>query len=86
MYGSSSYLYMGKDRIYHENYNNPIAEDNEAYEELLDMADEAQSKMISGVMKVLEKEGKEPELANINRYLKKYSTKIWDTYVFVMSR
>ena len=86
MYGSSSYLWMGKDRIYHQNYNNPIAEDNEAYDELLDMADEAQSKMISGVMKVLDKEGKEPELYNINRYLKKYADKIWDTYVFVMSR
>jgi len=86
MIGSSSYLWMGRDRIYHQNYNNPIAEDNEAYEELLDMANEAQSKMISGVMKVLDKEGKEPELYNINRYLKKYADKIWDTYVFVMSR
>jgi len=86
MIGSSSYLWMGRDRIYHLNYNNPIAEDNEAYDELLDMADEAQSKMISGVMKVLDKEGKEPELYNINRYLKKYADKIWDTYVFVMSR
>lgn len=83
MYGSSPYLYMGKDRIYHQNYNNPIAEDNEAYDELLEMADEAQSKMISGVIKVLEKEGKEVEISNINRYLKKYSEKIWDTYVFV---
>ena len=46
------------------------------------MADEAQSKMITGVIKVLEKEGKEVELSNINRYLKKYSEKIWDTYVF----
>lgn len=83
MYGSSPYLYMGKDRIYHQNYNNPITEDNEAYDELLEMADEAQSKMISGVIKVLEKEGKEVEISNINRYLKKYSEKIWDTYVFV---
>lgn len=83
MYGSSPYLYMGKDRIYHQNYNNPIAEDNEAYNELLEMADEAQSKMISGVIKILEKEGKEVEISNINRYLKKYSEKIWDTYVFV---
>jgi len=86
MIGSSSYLWMGRDRIYHQNYNNPIAEDNEAYDELLDMANESQSKMISGVIKVLEKEGKEPELYNINRYLKKYADKIWDTYVFVMSR
>ena len=35
---------------------------------------------------LLDKEGKEPELYNINRYLKKYADKIWDTYVFVMSR
>jgi hypothetical protein len=82
MFGSSPYLYMGKDRIYHQNYNNPSAEDNETYDELLEMADEAQSKMISGVIKVLEKEGKEVDLSNINRYLKKYSEKIWDTYVF----
>lgn len=85
MFGSSSYLYMGKDRIYHQNYNNPTAEDNEAYDELLEMADEAQSKMVSGVIRVLEKEGKELELSDINRYLKKYSEKIWDTYMFVMS-
>jgi hypothetical protein len=82
MFGSSPYLYMGKDRIYHQNYNNPSTEDNETYDELLEMADEAQSKMISGVIKVLEKEGKEVDLSNINRYLKKYSEKIWDTYVF----
>lgn len=84
MFAAVPYSYMGKERIYHENYSNPIAEDNPIYDEVLEMANEAQSKMITGVIKVLESEGKEPDISNINRYLKKYSRKLWSVYAQVL--
>lgn len=84
MFAAAPYSYMGKERIYHENYSNPIAEDNPIYDEVLEMANEAQSKMITGVIKVLESKGKEPDINNINQYLKKYSRKLWSVYADVL--
>lgn len=85
MFGAAPYLYLGKTRIYHQEYNNPIAEDNEAYEELLGMADKAQREMINGVVRVLQNEDKETSVENINRYLNKYSNKMWEIYTYRMS-
>jgi len=84
MFGAPPYLWMGRDRIYSKHKYDPITEDNEKYEELLDLADEAQSKMIQGVVKVLESQNKEVDAASINHYLRKYSQKIWDVYVYRM--
>ena len=55
------------------------------YDEVLEKADEAQSIMINGVIKILEKEGKEAELDKINSYLRKYSTKIVMGYMYLLS-
>lgn len=86
MFASPPYLYMGRERIYHNEYNNPIAEDNEKYEELLDMADQAQREMVVGVMKVLESKGIEDyDVNDINRYLKIYASKMFEVYTFRMS-
>ena len=61
MFGVAPYLYMGRERIEHEfKYKEFIDEEKEeAFERVLEKADEAQSIMIQGCMKVLEKQGKE---------------------------
>jgi hypothetical protein len=71
----NNYLYLGKERIAHEHkYNN--AKDDDAFEELVEMADEAKDKMIQGAMKVLESEGKEISVENVSKVIGQYSKKI----------
>ena len=79
MFLSAPFLYMGKNRMnielqYHRS-------DNEFCDEILELADESQSKMIQGVIKVLEKEKKDYDLDKINSYLKKYSNKLLTNYI-----
>jgi hypothetical protein len=86
MLGAAPYLYMGKDRIKHEFHYKEFDEDKQQrFDEMLEVADEAQSEMINGVIKILEKENKELSIENINRYLQKYSQKILMHYINVLS-
>jgi hypothetical protein len=73
MFGASPYLYLGKERIEHEFKYKDIG-DEESFEEVLELADKAQHEMVKGVMKVLEKEGKEMDINVINRYIQRYAT------------
>ena len=73
MFGSSPYLYLGKERIEHEFKYKNIG-DEDAFEEVLELADKAQHEMVKGVMKVLEKEGREMDINVINRYIQKYAS------------
>jgi hypothetical protein len=80
MFGASPYLYMGRERIENEfKYQN--IHNEEAFDEVLDMADEAQHKMINGVMKVIEKEDKEISVELVNRYIKRYSSLFLDYWM-----
>ena len=86
MFGAAPYLYMGKERIEHEFHYEDFDEDRqERFDEMLEMANESQSAMINGVIKILEKKGKELSLENINDYLSKYSKKILTHYINVLS-
>jgi hypothetical protein len=86
MFGAAPYLYMGKDRIEHEFHYKEFDENKQQrFDEMLEIADEAQSEMINGVIKILEKENKELSIENINRYLQKYSQKILMHYINVLS-
>lgn len=86
MFGAAPYLWMGRERIEHQfEYHDFNDEKQEKFDEMLDMANEAQSAMINGVIKILEKEKKELSVENINRYLQKYSQKILMHYVNVLS-
>ena len=77
MFAAAPYLYMCKERLAHEHkYSNT----NEAFDELLDMADQAQREMVSGVISILEEEDKELSSENINSKLKRYSPKIIKFY------
>jgi hypothetical protein len=80
MFGAAPYLYMGSDRIYSENKYNENKDDN-AFDELVEMADEAKDKMIQGAVKVLEKEGKEITVESVSRVIKRYSSKVLDMWM-----
>ena len=80
MFGASPYLYMGRERIENEfKYKN--IHNEEVYEEVLDMADESKYKMIDGVMKVIEKEGKEVSVGLANRYIQRCATLFLDYWM-----
>jgi hypothetical protein len=77
MFAAAPYLYIGKERLAHEH---KYSDTNEAFDELLDMADQAQREMVSGVINILEEENKELSSENINSKLKRYSPKIIKFY------
>lgn len=86
MLGAAPYLWMGKERIAHQfAYHDFSPEKQEKFDEMLEMANEAQSAMINGVIIILEKEKKELSVENINRYLHRYSQKLLMHYVNVLS-
>jgi chromosome condensin MukBEF MukE localization factor len=77
MLAASPYLYMGKERLAHEHKYNDT---NEAFDELLDMANKAQGEMVNGVISMIEDENKEVTVERINAYLRRYSPKIISFY------
>lgn len=82
MYQSSPYLYLGRERIEHE-FKYQRVPDEEKFEEVLDMANQSQAEMINGVIKYLESIGKEPDLNNINLYLRRLSQSIVQKYMLL---
>jgi hypothetical protein len=79
MLQSQPFLYSGKewiDRYYGENQ-----EDNEDFQEVLEMADEAKNKMIQGVLKYMESEGIEIELDKVNGLIRRFASKILSLYI-----
>lgn len=80
MFAAAPYLYMGSERIGHDFKYQPV-HDEEAFELVLDMADEARNKMISGTMRTLESKGIEVTLENVQRYMTRYSTDILKHYM-----
>lgn len=76
---SAPLLYSGKqhiDRYYGEEASNP-----EAFEELLNIADESRNKMAQGVMSWMDSKGQETELDRVNRNLRKLSTQIVQMWI-----
>jgi hypothetical protein len=84
MMASAPYLYMGSDRIKNELKYKEVSNE-EALEEMLNMADQAQAEMINGVISYLEERGIEPDLPQINRYLRKFSSEFVGHYIDVLS-
>lgn len=80
MFGASQYLYMGKERLEHEFKYKDVGND-EAFEEVLELADKSQHEMINGVMKILEKEKKEMDINVINRYIQRYATLVLNYWI-----
>lgn len=83
MMEAGPYLWIGRERIEHEfKYKNISNE--EAFEIVLDHANQAQAEMINGVIRYLESKGMEESMENINRYIKRFATKIVQTYTYLV--
>ncbi len=82
MFAASDYLWLGRERIEHE-FKYKDIHNEEAFEQVLEMADKAQSEMVQGVMKILENEGKEVSLENVNRNIKRYASKVLQNYMML---
>jgi len=82
MLAAAPYLYMGRERIEHE-FKYKEIHNEDAFEEVLDHADQAQAEMINGVINYLEEKGIDEDMGNINRYLHRFASKIVQTYTFL---
>ena len=82
MIGASPYLYMGRERIQHE-FKYKDINNEEAFEEVLDHANQAQAEMINGVINYLNDKGIEEDMSSINKYLQRFATKIVQTYILL---
>lgn len=82
MLAAAPYLYMGRERIEHE-FKYKEIHNEDAFEEVLDHADQAQAEMINGVINYLEEKGIDEDMGNINRYLHRFASKIVQIYTFL---
>ena len=82
MFGAAPYLYMGRERLEHEFKYKDIPNE-EKFDELLDMSDQAQSEMVHGIIKYLEANGKEADLQQINRELRRFSQAVVQNYMLL---
>ena len=82
MFQSPPYLWMGSERIKHE-YKYKDIHNEEVFDEMVGMSDQAQAEMINGVINYLESEGIEENMNNINKYLRRFATMIVQNYMFI---
>jgi len=78
MFGASPLLYCGSEHL--ERYYGENKEDNESFQEALEMSDEAKNKMIQGTVKWLEKNNKEVTVESANRYVRRLASKMVELY------
>jgi hypothetical protein len=79
MYESTPFLYSGRewiDRYYGENQEN-----NEAFQEVLEIADEAKNKMIQGTLKYMESKDMNIDLDSVNKIIGRLARKILQFYI-----
>ena len=80
MYGSSQLLYAGSEHI--DRYYGEGKEDDEEFQEFLEQADEAKNKIIQGVIKYMNANGKDLDDMNaVNRFARHFSQKILGLYI-----
>ena len=80
MFGAAPYLYMGKERLKKELDYKEI-EITEPIEELLGLADEAQSKMVNGAIERLQKQNRDVTPETINRMIQKDASNIVGLFI-----
>jgi hypothetical protein len=79
MHSSSPFLFSGKEWI-DMNYGTN-QEDNEEYEEMLDMANKSKDKMVQGILSYMDSKNMEPELDSVNRYVRRFAEKLVKLYI-----
>jgi hypothetical protein len=79
MHSSSPFLFSGKEWI-DMNYGTN-QEDNEEYEEMLNMANKSKDKMVQGILSYMDSKNMEPELDSVNRYVRRFAEKLVKLYI-----
>jgi hypothetical protein len=80
MFQAAPFLYSGEEWI--DRYHGEHQEDNEAFQEVLEMADESKNKMIQGLLKYMESKDYDFEdMDRINNLMRKFAEKINQFYV-----
>ena len=80
MFQAAPFLYSGKEWI--DRYYGEHEEDNEEFQEVLEMADEAKNKMIQGLIKYMESKDLDFEdMSRVNNLIGRFAVKINQLYV-----
>jgi hypothetical protein len=82
MFSARPYLYMGAENI---KKSHPFQDENEACEEMLEMADDVKDEMIRGTIKYLEDKNMEVTVQSVNRNITKMTEKIWNWYTLTFN-
>lgn len=83
MLGATQYLYMGREMIAHLHHYEDFDDNNkrsEAYEKVLEMADDVRNEMISGSMKLLKSQNKEIDVRPVEKLVQEYARKMLIAY------
>jgi len=80
MFQAAPFLYSGKEWI--DRYHGENQEDNEAFQEVLEMADDAKNKMIQGLLKYMESKNIDvDDMSGVNNLINRFAVKINQLYV-----
>jgi hypothetical protein len=80
MFQASPFLYSGKEWI--DRYHGENQEDNEAFQEVLGMADNAKNKMIQGLLKYMESKNMDvDDMSRVNNLINRFAMKINQFYM-----
>lgn len=79
MFEASPFLFSGKEWI--DRYYGEGREDDEKFQKFLDESEIAKNKMIQGTLKYMESKGKEIEIEEVNRILRRMAQKMVQLYV-----
>ena len=80
MLQSRPFLYSGKQWI--DRYHGENQENNEPFQEVLEMADESKNKMIQGLLKYMESKNMDmDDMGKVNHLIEKFASKIVNLYI-----
>jgi hypothetical protein len=80
MFQARPFLYSGREWI--DRYHGEDQEDNEAFQEVLEMADESKNKLIQGLMKYMESKNLDmDDMYKVNYLAEKFASKIVQLYM-----
>ena len=80
MFQDSPFLYSGKEWI--DRYHGENQEDNDAFQEVLEMADTAKNKMIQGLLKYMKSKDMDvDDMARVNNLINRFAMKINQFYM-----
>lgn len=80
MFAASPLIYSGKEHI--DRYYGEGREDDEVFQEVLDLSEESKQKMIEGIMSYMSAKNKSiDDMDSVNRYARKFSNELLGAYM-----